>query len=180
MAHNVSVNGVAVAACAVGLMFIWSGVKGTSFLASAQALVQGKQPPKEQTLAIEIPTDSTAASDTGSGTTLAKGGTVAQNQTIGKMLAASYGWSTGAEWDALVWVWDHESGWRNTAENPSSGAYGIPQALPPTKMPKAARPPKLGGTSDTGAQISWGLNYIKSRYGSPTKAKAFWQSHNWY
>lgn len=179
MAVRTDVNAIAVGAVATGLLFIWAGVKGTSVLGATQSLIKGTQPADTQTNAIEV-SSSSAGDSTGSGTTLAKGGTVAQNKNIGKMLASSYGWSDGAQWDALVYIWTHESGWSNTAENPSSGAYGIPQALPPTKMPKAARPPKLGGTSDTGAQISWGLNYIKTRYGSPVKAKTFWDSHNWY
>lgn len=178
MAAKTDVNPVAVAAIAAGLIFIWSGIKGTSVLASTQSLIKGEQPEQTPVYPIDTPQGSSGGQD--SGVTLAKGGTVTKNQSIARMLAASYGWSSGPDWDALVWIWDHESGWSNTAENASSGAYGIPQALPPTKLPTAGRPPKLGGTSDAGAQISWGLQYIKGRYGSPTKAKAFWQSHHWY
>lgn len=104
----------------------------------------------------------------------------AKNQQIGKMLAASYGWSTGTEWDDLVRLWDQESGWSNTAENPTSHAYGIPQALPYTKMPKPAWPPSAGGSADPTSQISWGLSYIRSTYGSPSAAWAHEQADNWY
>lgn len=106
--------------------------------------------------------------------------TAAANQQIGKMLAASYGWSAGTEWDDLVRLWDQESGWSNTAENPGSHAYGIPQALPWTKMPQAAWPPRAGGKADPTTQIQWGLSYIKGRYGSPSAAWAHEQADNWY
>lgn len=104
----------------------------------------------------------------------------APNQNIGKLLAASYGWSTGQQWDDLVKLWDQESGWNNEAENPSSHAYGIPQALPWTKMPQPAWPPRAGGKADPHAQIAWGLAYIKGRYGSPSAAWAHEQANNWY
>lgn len=110
----------------------------------------------------------------------ATGSTAAQNQAIGKLQAAAYGWSTGVQWDDLVRLWTQESGWNNTAENGSSGAYGIPQALPYSKMPKAAWPPRYGGRADPTSQIQWGLSYIKGRYGSPSAAWAHEISYNWY
>ena len=114
----------------------------------------------------------------------------ASNQNIGKMLAASYGWSAGAEWDDLVSLWDRESGWDNTIWNGgshaatqpagSSGAYGIAQSLPYTKYPKAGWPPGYGGSADPTSQISWGLAYIKSTYGTPGAAWAHETSAGWY
>ena len=104
----------------------------------------------------------------------------APNQATGKLLAASFGWNTGQQWDDLVKLWDQESGWNNTAENPTSHAYGIPQALPYTKMPQPAWPPSAGGKADPTAQITWGLAYIKQRYGSPSAAWAHEQANNWY
>ena len=114
----------------------------------------------------------------------------APNQNIGKMLAASYGWSTGSQWDALVQLWDRESGWNNQVWNggstaatqpaTSSGAYGIPQALPYSKMPKAGWPPGYGGTADPTSQISWGLAYIKATYGDPVTANNFDATHAGY
>ncbi len=68
------------------------------------------------------------------------------------------------------------SGWNRLARNPSSGAYGIPQALPPGKMGAAANPP----LSSAAAQINWGLGYIKGRYGSPAAAEAHERAFNWY
>lgn len=89
-------------------------------------------------------------------------------------------WSFGPEWAAWNYVAMRESGWSNTAMNASSGAYGIAQALPFTKMPKAAWPPSAGGTSDPATQIMWMVSYILGRYGDPTNAAAHEQQFNWY
>ncbi|QOL33928.1 CHAP domain-containing protein [Bifidobacterium lemurum] len=101
-----------------------------------------------------------------------------QAQAIAKrMIASGYkAWDNDEDWDALVWIWNHESGWRWDAENPSSGAYGIPQSLPANKMASAGDDWK----DNAATQIAWGLQYIKDRYGSPGKAKEFWLAHNWY
>jgi hypothetical protein len=88
-----------------------------------------------------------------------------------KSQLASYGWSAD-QYDCLVTLWNHESGWRVHAANPS-GAYGIPQALPGSKMGP-------GWQNDATVQIRWGLGYIKSRYGTPCGAWSFWQAHGWY
>lgn len=86
---------------------------------------------------------------------------------------AKYGWSQD-QMSCLITLWDHESGWRYQAENPSSGAYGIPQALPGSKMGS-------GWQDDPRVQIAWGLSYIKSRYVSPCEAWSTWQAHGgWY
>jgi hypothetical protein len=70
-----------------------------------------------------------------------------------------------------------EAGWNQFADNPSSGAYGIPQALPPTKMPFAAQ--AAGGSNPT-AQINWMVDYILSTYGSPEAAESHESSYHWY
>ena len=67
----------------------------------------------------------------------------------------------------------HEAGWNQFARNPGSGAYGIPQALPPGKMGAAANPPQ----SNPAAQISWMIGYIRSRYGDPIRAWAQYYAH---
>lgn len=104
--------------------------------------------------------------------------TPAEAQSIARrLIAGAYkAWDTDEEWQALVWVWDHESGWRWDADNPTSDAYGIPQALPGSKMATAGADWK----DNAATQIKWGLDYIKGRYGSPSQAKSFWLSHNWY
>lgn len=89
---------------------------------------------------------------------------------IGQSMAAARGW-TGSEWDALYRLWMRESGWNPNSVNRYSGACGIPQALPCSKIPNP---------SSVESQINWGLNYIAGRYGSPTKAWAWFGSHNWY
>lgn len=104
--------------------------------------------------------------------------TPAEAQSIARqMIASGYKtWDNENDWQALVWIWDHESGWRWNADNPSSDAYGIPQALPGSKMASAGDDWK----DNAATQIKWGLDYIKGRYGSPSQAKQFWLTHNWY
>lgn len=119
------------------------------------------------------------------------GGTPDANKNMAKLLASTYGWSSGAEWDALVNLWERESGWSNTADtrvthaggdnmNSSVFAYGIAQARPATKYPLPGQPPDKGGKADAGTQITWGLIYIQQSYGSPTKAWAHEQANGWY
>jgi cell wall-associated NlpC family hydrolase len=101
------------------------------------------------------------------------------NVALGKKLAAKRGW-TGKEWNALYQLWQHESGWRTNADNPSSDAFGIPQALPGSKMASAGKDWK----TNPATQIEWGMDYIAGRpdYGKPSKAWELWQKRNphWY
>lgn len=85
--------------------------------------------------------------------------------------AANYGWSDAANLDALDKLWTRESGWNPNAVNPSSGAAGIPQALGHGHV---------FNLGDVPAQVNWGLNYIKARYGSPLAAWAHEQLRGWY
>lgn len=87
----------------------------------------------------------------------------------------AYGWGS-EQMSCLIKLWTKESSWRADAYNRSSGAYGIPQALPGSKMASA------GGDWMTNAdtQINWGLRYISGRYGSPCAAWSFHLGHNWY
>lgn len=93
---------------------------------------------------------------------------------IAKELAAKRGWGDD-EYTCLVHMWTRESGWRTNAAN-SSGAYGIPQALPGSKMASAG--PDWQTSAET--QIKWGLGYIAARYDTPCGAWSFWQAHNYY
>lgn len=86
-----------------------------------------------------------------------------------KALLPSYGW--GNQFPALYALWERESGWNPYAVNPSSGAYGIPQAL------GHGHPYALG---DYANQIRWGLSYIRGRYGSPGAAEAHEMAFGWY
>jgi hypothetical protein len=96
-------------------------------------------------------------------------------QQIAQQMLSHYGWSS-SQFSCLSPLWEHESGWSVTAENPSSGAYGIPQALPGSQLASA------GSDWHTSAatQIKWGLTYIQGRYGSPCGAWAHEQSAGWY
>lgn len=94
---------------------------------------------------------------------------------IGKAMAAERGWGSD-QYACLENLWDKESGWRWNAENPSSGAYGIPQALPGTKMATAGS----DWRTNPSTQIEWGLGYISGRYGTPCGAWSHSMSVGWY
>ncbi|GAA2723575.1 hypothetical protein [Actinocorallia aurantiaca] len=101
---------------------------------------------------------------------------VERNKQIGLDLAADFGWDGRRQWRCLERLWSRESGWNHLARNPSSGAHGIPQALPGSKM---------GGISadwrtNPETQIKWGLRYIKGRYGTPCGAWAHFGASGWY
>ncbi|MEV8539370.1 transglycosylase SLT domain-containing protein [Streptomyces sp. NPDC051572] len=83
---------------------------------------------------------------------------------------------SAAQYNAFSKIVEHESGWNVTATNSSSGAYGLVQALPGSKMASAGSDWKTSAAT----QIKWGLDYMNSRYGSPTAAWSFWQSNGWY
>ncbi len=87
----------------------------------------------------------------------------------------AYGWGDD-QFGCLVLLWNRESGWRANALNPSSGAYGIPQALPAEKMAAAGADWRTNGNT----QVNWGLSYIRSRYGSPCAAWDHSQRVGWY
>ena len=94
-----------------------------------------------------------------------------------QMIASGYKeWDNDTDWQARVGIWEHESGWRWNATNPTSGAYGIPQSYPASKLATTGSDWK----DNAATQIKWGLRYIKSRYGSPGKAKEFWLNNNAY
>lgn len=103
-------------------------------------------------------------------------GEFADNVALGSRMAESYGWGSGPSWNALEELWHRESGWDHLAENPTSGAYGIPQALPGDKMASHGS----DWQTNAATQISWGLDYIASRYSTPVGALAFHDANNWY
>jgi hypothetical protein len=94
---------------------------------------------------------------------------------IGKIMAAERGW-TGEQWTCLDLLWTKESKWKWNADNPSSSAYGIPQALPGRKMASAGS----DWATNPVTQIKWGLNYIDTRYGTPCSAWSHSKATNWY
>jgi hypothetical protein len=95
-------------------------------------------------------------------------------QGIAYKMLASFGFGTD-QYGCLNNIWTRESGWRYNAEN-ASGAYGIPQALPGSKMASAG----ADWQTNPATQIKWGLGYIKGRYGTPCAAWAAWQVQGWY
>lgn len=94
---------------------------------------------------------------------------------IAQGMLSSYGWGMD-QWSCLDALWQRESGWNHLAANPSSGAYGIPQALPGSKMASAG----ADWQTNPATQIAWGLGYIAGRYGSPCGAWGHSQSVGWY
>ena len=96
-------------------------------------------------------------------------------RTIARAMLADFGFGDD-QFSCLDSLYMSESGWNIHADNPSSSAYGIPQALPGSKMASAG--PDWEHNAAT--QIKWGLGYIKSSYGTPCGAWSFKQGHNWY
>ena len=94
---------------------------------------------------------------------------------VGRLLAADRGWGDG-EFSCLDNLWTKESGWRWNANNGSSGAYGIPQSLPGSKMAAAGS----DWTTNPVTQIKWGLQYIANSYGTPCAAWSHSVAMNWY
>ena len=94
---------------------------------------------------------------------------------IARALLGEFGFSS-SQFGCLESLWDRESHWRWNADNPSSSAYGIPQALPGSKMASAG----ADWATNPATQIRWGLGYIQDRYGSPCGAWGHSQSHGWY
>ncbi|GAA3094856.1 lytic transglycosylase domain-containing protein [Streptosporangium carneum] len=96
------------------------------------------------------------------------------NKAIGKQMLEARGW--GDQWGCLEKLWMKESGWNERAMNRYSGAYGIPQSLPGTKMASAGS----DWQTNAATQIEWGLTYIKGRYGTPCGAWGHSQAKGWY
>lgn len=96
-------------------------------------------------------------------------------QQIAHAKVRARGWNED-QFSCLVILWNRESGWRTTATNPYSGAYGIPQALPASKMALAG----ADWRTNPATQIEWGLMYISARYGTPCGALGHSNSVGWY
>ena len=102
-------------------------------------------------------------------------GTTSPKEIARQIAANKYGWG-----DAQFQCYDNiimrESLWNPLADNPTSSAYGIPQALPGKRMAEFGADWK----TNPATQIKWGLNYIKQRYGTPCSGWAFKRAHGWY
>ncbi len=139
-------------------------------------------------LASPVQVAAATAASTGTGTSTGTGGGgggviyvtssppdpgTAQSTAYGIM--ASFGFDPKTYFGCLLDIWNRESGWRYDAEN-ASGAYGIPQALPGSKMVSAG----ADWQTDPATQIRWGLGYIKNVYGNPCSAWAFEEANGYY
>ena len=125
--------------------------------------------------ATQAAADARAAAAAAAAQALAQGNTVAGAKATAAALASSkYGWGA-AQFTCLASLWSKESGWSYTAHN-SSGATGIPQALPGSKMASVGSDWATNATT----QVTWGLAYIAGSYGSPCAAWAHSESVNWY
>jgi hypothetical protein len=106
----------------------------------------------------------------GAFTATAEASTVSQAQSYARSRVSYH------QYRCLLPLWTRESSWRWNARNPSSGAYGIPQSYPASKMRSAG----ADWRTNYKTQIRWGVSYVNHRYGSPCNAWAFWQRHHWY
>jgi flagellar biosynthesis GTPase FlhF len=96
--------------------------------------------------------------------------TIAQIQSMARSMVSS------GQFQCFSNIVDHESSWNYRAVNASSGAYGLFQALPGSKMSSVGS----DWQTNPATQIKWGLNYMNERYGSPCDAWSFWQANHWY
>ena len=129
---------------------------------------------------------SSATSGTGGSSSSSGGGTTSNApsapppdpgsaKSIAYKMLPSYGFNQGSQYSCLVSLWNRESSWRWDAEN-ASGAYGIPQSLPGSKMASAGS----DWRTNPATQIKWGLGYIKQIYGTPCGAWSHEESAGWY
>lgn len=191
------VNIVAVAGVTTGVLFVYAGIKGKSFLATIQTVVKGQSP---ASVGVANPiTGSYVTQPLGTGTGLSGGGSTqigaissgitggpspsgsgaglspSQYQAYAFSLFPHYGWGADQE-QPLISLWNRESGWDPTAYFPSTHttnpdnnhAFGIPQALPADKMAAAGSDWRTNGFT----QIRWGLSYISQVYHNPAGAWA--------
>jgi hypothetical protein len=173
MASRGGLSGLALAEVAAGVILVWSGISNAAIAATLKSLIGGRKPVAdtggEGVGADVTQSPQTPESETASGQEEG-GGTPAENKALGRLMAAGYGWAAGDNWAYLESGWEVESGWSNIAQNGVwPGAYGIAQANPGTKYPKAGWPAAEGGSSSAVTQIAWGLAYIKDTYGSPSQ-----------
>ena len=201
------ISGVAVFYATAGGVLLWSGIKGQTIGQTIHAITSGSpqalSAQGSETIGTPVLGQSggtpaagapaaPATITPGSPAAASTGGTPTSNKSLALVLMSAYGWA--AQYSDLVNLWNQESGWNQNARNPSSGAYGIAQALGHGTAGSAA----ANGTNEYGGygltdaeaksanggspyyQIIWGLAYIKSTYGSPAAAWAHEQANNWY
>ena len=117
-----------------------------------------------------------SSTSTGGGTVSAPPPSPGTAQSIAYNMLPSFGFSQSSQWSCLLQLWNRESGWMADAQNPTSGAYGIPQALPASQMATAGS----DYLTNPATQIKWGLGYITNRYGTPCGAWNFELAYGYY
>ena len=218
MPKTQGISGFAVAIVAAGGLLAWSGVKGWHVSQVTRDLLSGKDPRMDGTLnqnALSVSAGGLVSdlfssfnpfggiagalgiSTTGTTSKISApsgAGIKGNAQSIASQLLSGFGWDS-SQMLPLISLWNQESGWNGSARNPSSGAFGIAQALG-HGCPQCAAP---DGTNEYGAQygltvaeaqqanagnllqqIRWGLGYIRATYGSPAGAWAHEKAFNWY
>jgi hypothetical protein len=179
-AKAAAVKAAAVKAAAVKAAAAKAAAAEAAEAAAAQAAAQqaaAQQAAAQQAAAQQAATAQPTTTPQATPTVAVQAAPVASGsaQQIAEQMLSQYGWSS-SQFSCLEPLWAHESGWSVTAENPSSGAYGIPQAMPGSEMASAG----ADWQTDAATQIRWGLDYIRGRYGSPCGAWAHEESDGWY
>ncbi|QAY73009.1 lytic transglycosylase domain-containing protein [Agromyces protaetiae] len=144
--------------------------------AEEAARIAAEQAAAERAAAEQAERSNSGGGGGGGGGNPAPPASPSESQAIARdMIASRYGWGDD-QFGCLVAVWNYESHWNPLAGNPSTGAYGIPQALPGSKMASHG----ADWQTNPATQISWGIDYIAGRYGNPCGAWAQIQSAGWY
>jgi len=136
---------------------------------------QGEVSRSDNRLAADPTKAAALSADGGSAVTVTRDIAAGDPREIARALLAEFGFGQD-QFACLDAIWSQESGWRVDADNPYSSAYGIPQALPGSKMASAGD----DWETNPATQIRWGLGYIADRYGTPCSAWGFKQGHGWY
>jgi hypothetical protein len=156
-------------------------VSPAKVVAAAKAKVEQEQAAQQQQAEQQAAAQQSASTSTSTSTTTNTSTDTSgelspsEAQSEAQQLMPSYGFSVSSQWTCLLDLWNNESGWEWDAEN-ASGAYGIPQALPASKMASAGS----DYMTDATTQMKWGLSYIQSTYGSPCAAWDFEEANGYY
>lgn len=153
---------------------IGGGYGGTSELAAVMSALSGGGAGGSMPTSSQQSTSSDSTTSSGDSPAPAGSNKVSALQSYAKKLLKQYGWAN--QWDAFNKLEMSEAGWNVKATNASSGAYGLAQALPASKYASAGSDWKTNGST----QLRWMMDYIKDRYGSPSKAWSFHLKNNWY
>jgi hypothetical protein len=146
--------------------------------AAAEAAQKAQQEQQEQEEEQQQSDSSSTSTSTTTTTTTDTSGELSPSaaQAEAKVLMPGYGFSVSSQFTCLDDLWNNESGWEWDAENSASGAFGIPQALPASKMASAGS----DYMTDATTQMKWGLGYIEDTYGSPCAAWDFEEANGFY